>query len=117
MAPALTIPHSLRVGEEVALIFGFGLSTIAVGMRTWVKARLTRTMMPEDYFSLAAWLSFLAYIGLAIVIGSNGGDPVHKAYVRPPFSLNSFGRAIADTTAQTAFINRVHNLLPDNRPR
>ncbi len=84
MAPTLVVPRDLRVGEEVALILGFGLSTLAMIMRIWTKARLTRKMRLEDYFSLCAWLSFLAYTGLAIVIGSNGGDPIHKAYVSPP---------------------------------
>ena len=81
MAPALIVTPSLRVGEELAIVLGFGLSTAAVAMRLWVKARLTKAMMLEDYFSLAAWLSFLAYIALAIVIGTSGGDAVHKAYV------------------------------------
>ena len=100
MAPALVVPHDLRMGEEVALVLGFVLSTLAALMRVWTKARLTRTMMLEDYFSLCAWLSFLAYIGLAIVIGSNGGDPVHKAYVRP-VAVSQLSRGlVADTIAK-----------------
>ncbi|KAF7502150.1 hypothetical protein GJ744_006887 [Endocarpon pusillum] len=38
-------------------------------------------MLIEDYFSVLSWLSFLAYIGLAIVIGRNGGDITHVAYL------------------------------------
>ncbi len=81
MAPALMVSHSLRVGEEIAIILVFGLSTVAVATRLWVKARLTKTMMVEDYFSFAASLSFLAYIALAVEIGTSGGDAVYKAYV------------------------------------
>lgn len=81
MAPALVVPHSLRVGEDLTFVLGFGLSTVAVAIRLWVKARLTKKMKLEDYFSLAAWLSFLVYIGLAVEIGISGGDAVHKAYV------------------------------------
>lgn len=84
MAPALAVPHSLRVGGEVTFVLGFGLSTLAVIMRIWTKARLTRTMLLEDYFSLAAWLSFLPYIGLAITIATNRGSPIHEAYVCLP---------------------------------
>lgn len=83
MAPALVVPRDLRVGEEAAIVLGFGLSTLAITMRLWTKARLTRKVLLEDYFSLCAFLSFLAYIALAIVIGTNGGDSLHKAYVCP----------------------------------
>lgn len=32
-------------------------------------------------------LGFLAYLGLAIIIGKNSGDVMHKAYVRLPDSF------------------------------
>ena len=83
MAPALVVPRDLRVGEEAAIVLGFGLSTLAITMRLWTKARLTRKVLLEDYFSLCAYLSFLVYTALAIVIGTNGGDSLHKAYVCP----------------------------------
>ncbi|KAF6241446.1 hypothetical protein HO173_000156 [Letharia columbiana] len=73
--------HSLHVGEVFTLALGFGISTLAVCARIYTKMRLTKTMMKEDYFSLLAWLFFLAYIALAVVIGKSDGSIEHIAYL------------------------------------
>lgn len=37
---------------------------------------------------LVSQLGFLAYLGLAIVIGKNSGEVEHKAYVRLPHAFH-----------------------------
>ncbi|KAM0802187.1 hypothetical protein BDR22DRAFT_971639 [Usnea florida] len=73
--------QSMRVGEVLALALGFGLSTLAVFARTYTKVRLTKTFKKEDFLSVLAWLFFLAYIAIAVVIGKNHGSSEHIAYL------------------------------------
>ena len=77
----ITVPHSLRIGEVLTVILGFGLATLAIIARLYTKLCITRKLLLEDYFSIAGYLELVAYLGLAIVIGKNGGDIQHKAYL------------------------------------
>lgn len=73
--------HSLRLGELFALALGLVLSTLAVFARVYVRTRLFRPMLKEDYVSVLAWLSFLPYIALAVVVGKHDGSPEHVAHL------------------------------------
>jgi hypothetical protein len=45
---SVVIPHSLRVGEIVTLVLGFGLSTLAVAARVYTKFHIMRDKKLED---------------------------------------------------------------------
>ncbi|CAL8582622.1 hypothetical protein XPA_008276 [Xanthoria parietina] len=81
MSSQVVVPSSLRIGQYFAIILGFGLSTIAIAARLYTKLGITRKLLSEDYFALAGYLGLLAFLSLAIVIGKNGGDTRHKAYL------------------------------------
>ncbi|KAM0806447.1 hypothetical protein BDR22DRAFT_968475 [Usnea florida] len=81
MAQGQVSPHSLRLGELFALALGFVLSTLAVFARVYTKMRLLRPMLMEDYVSVLAWLFFLAYIALAVLVGKHDGSPEHIAHL------------------------------------
>ncbi|KAL8706502.1 MAG: hypothetical protein Q9201_000434 [Fulgogasparrea decipioides] len=81
MVVQVIVPHSLRVGEVFTVAFGFGLSTVAICARIYTKLRIVRNFLSEDYFSIAGYLFFLVYLGLAITIGKNSGGVQHKAYL------------------------------------
>jgi hypothetical protein len=48
MASILVIPHSIRVGEILTLVCGFGLSTLVVLARLYTKTRITKKWKMED---------------------------------------------------------------------
>ncbi|KAL8981950.1 MAG: hypothetical protein Q9205_003405 [Flavoplaca limonia] len=82
-SPQVIVPQSLRIGQYFTVLLGFGLSTLAIAARLYTKLRITRKLLSEDYFSFAAYLGLSAFLGLAIVIGKDGGDIQHKAYCNP----------------------------------
>lgn len=40
--------HSVRVGEVLTLVMGFGISTLAVCARIYTKMRIIKTFVAED---------------------------------------------------------------------
>ncbi|KAL8669878.1 MAG: hypothetical protein Q9168_005551 [Polycauliona sp. 1 TL-2023] len=55
--PQIIVPSSLRTGQYLAVILGFGLSTLAISARLYTKLRITRKLLSEDYFVFAGYLS------------------------------------------------------------
>ena len=48
MAVEIVVPLSLRIGQYLSMILGFGLSTLAVGARVYTKLRISRKFLLED---------------------------------------------------------------------
>ena len=48
MPAQVVVPDSLRIGEYLTVILGFGLSTIAIGARIYTKCRITKKFLLED---------------------------------------------------------------------
>lgn len=48
MAPQVIVPHSMRIGQIFTVLLGFGLSSLAVGVRLYTKSRITRKFLSED---------------------------------------------------------------------
>jgi hypothetical protein len=49
MPSDLVVPYSLRIGQVLTLLLGFGLSTLAICARVYTKVRIDRRMLIEDY--------------------------------------------------------------------
>lgn len=48
MSANITLPPSIRDGVYLTLVFGFGLATIAIGIRVYTKLRIVRKFLSED---------------------------------------------------------------------
>lgn len=48
MSANITLPPSIRDGVYLTLVFGFGLSTIAIGIRVYTKLRIMKEFLSED---------------------------------------------------------------------
>ena len=48
MPAQVIVPDSLRIGEYLTVILGFGLSTIAICARIYTKSRITKQFLLED---------------------------------------------------------------------
>ena len=48
MSAQIVVPNSLRIGEYLTVLLGFGLSTIAICARIFTKWRITRKFLSED---------------------------------------------------------------------
>ncbi|MCJ1403525.1 hypothetical protein MMC11_006748 [Xylographa trunciseda] len=78
---SVIVPLGLRLAEIVTLILGIGLSTIAVFSRMYAKLFLYKAVLWEDCFSVLAWMGYLAFVGIGIVVGQNDSGAVHIAFL------------------------------------
>ena len=48
MPSQVIVPLSMRIGQVLTILLGFGLSTFAIGSRVYTKLRITRKFLAED---------------------------------------------------------------------
>lgn len=48
MSSQVVVPRSLRLAGVFTVLLGFGMSTVAIGARIYVKLRISRQFLSED---------------------------------------------------------------------